>query len=322
MDDLPDDEVRAITKLRQRDPDLIDRHFVYSHLEALLYRSRDAFTSALEEYGQACRQHDSEMDTIRQALMAKWGQLSWLETYRQMAIRQQKAKNFEQALWWAERGIAIYGTTLPARRLWRTCESRQQPIGPSSDRCLDLPLRRSRNQRTREIETILVGGNSSGPHCAAGSRCTAQSAGVERNRNKGAGGQPRTLFRPGPSARGRTELPYRPIMLWPLWVQNRTRPPRPPRQPTRGATSPSLRRTGIPPRSEPFDQRHARAARADWATSVRNPRPDRRRGRAAKPRLLVPIDRTPLLRSIGRCRCSRSSLRSSVVVAVDTRSRC
>jgi hypothetical protein len=26
-----------------------------------------------------------------------------------MAIRQQKAKNFEQALWWAERGIAIYG---------------------------------------------------------------------------------------------------------------------------------------------------------------------------------------------------------------------
>lgn len=27
-----------------------------------------------------------------------------------MAIRQQKARNFEQALWWAERGIAIYGT--------------------------------------------------------------------------------------------------------------------------------------------------------------------------------------------------------------------
>lgn len=32
-----------------------------------------------------------------------------LDTYRQMAIRQQKAKNFEQALWWAERGIALYG---------------------------------------------------------------------------------------------------------------------------------------------------------------------------------------------------------------------
>jgi DNA-directed RNA polymerase subunit RPC12/RpoP len=32
-----------------------------------------------------------------------------LELYRQMAIRQQKAKNFDQALWWAERGLAIYG---------------------------------------------------------------------------------------------------------------------------------------------------------------------------------------------------------------------
>jgi hypothetical protein len=112
MDDLPDDEIRAITKLRQllqRDPDPIDRHFMYTHLEALLYRSCDAFTSALGEYDEACRQHDSEMDTIRQALVAKWGQVPWLETYRQMAIRQQKVKSFEQALWWAERGIAIYG---------------------------------------------------------------------------------------------------------------------------------------------------------------------------------------------------------------------
>ncbi|HYV32007.1 MAG TPA: hypothetical protein VEO53_13000 [Candidatus Binatia bacterium] len=31
-----------------------------------------------------------------------------LETYRQMAIREQKAKHYEQALWWAERGITIY----------------------------------------------------------------------------------------------------------------------------------------------------------------------------------------------------------------------
>jgi hypothetical protein len=30
-------------------------------------------------------------------------------TYRQMAIRQQKAGNYSQALWWAERGIALYG---------------------------------------------------------------------------------------------------------------------------------------------------------------------------------------------------------------------
>jgi hypothetical protein len=67
------------------------------------------FASALDEYDQACRQHDAEMDGIRAAFVAKWGQVPVLETYRQMAIRQQKAKNFEQALWWAERGITLYG---------------------------------------------------------------------------------------------------------------------------------------------------------------------------------------------------------------------
>jgi hypothetical protein len=64
----------------------------------------------LDEYDQACRQHDAEMDSIRVAFMAKWGRVPVLELYRQMAIRQQKAKSFEQALWWVERGIAIYGT--------------------------------------------------------------------------------------------------------------------------------------------------------------------------------------------------------------------
>ena len=67
------------------------------------------FTSALDEYDETCRQHDAEMETIRQALVAKWGQVPVLEIYRQMAIRQAKARNFEQALWWAERGIVVYG---------------------------------------------------------------------------------------------------------------------------------------------------------------------------------------------------------------------
>jgi hypothetical protein len=113
MGDLPLDDLRAIKALRQlleREADAIDRHFMHAHLQSLLYRSRDVFASALEEYDQACHQHDAEMDGIRAAFMAKWGQVPVLETYRQMAIRQQKARNFEQALWWAERGIAIYGT--------------------------------------------------------------------------------------------------------------------------------------------------------------------------------------------------------------------
>ena len=112
MTSLPADDIRAITMLRQllaRHEDPLDRHFMYAYLEALLYRSRDAFASALEEYDQACQDHDAEMDGIRQAFVTKWGQVPVLETYRQMAIRQQKAKSFEQALWWADRGLALYG---------------------------------------------------------------------------------------------------------------------------------------------------------------------------------------------------------------------
>jgi hypothetical protein len=113
MSDLPPDDLRAIKLLRQlleRETDAIDRHYMHAHLQTLLYRSRDVFASALDEYDQACRQHDAEMDSIRVAFMAKWGRVPVLELYRQMAIRQQKAKNVEQALWWVERGTAIYGT--------------------------------------------------------------------------------------------------------------------------------------------------------------------------------------------------------------------
>lgn len=110
--DLPEDPIRAISMLRQlleheRDP--IDRHFVFHHLEEALYRSRDAFASALDEYDECCRQHDAEMETIRTAFMGKWGQIPWLHTYKQMAIRHQKTHHLEDALWWAERGLAIYG---------------------------------------------------------------------------------------------------------------------------------------------------------------------------------------------------------------------
>jgi hypothetical protein len=111
ISDLPADELRAIRVLRQlleREADLLDRHFMYTHLEALLYRSREVFSSALDEFDQTCRHHDAEMDAIRAAFVAKWGQVPVLETYRQMVIRQQKAKNFEQALWWAERGLVLY----------------------------------------------------------------------------------------------------------------------------------------------------------------------------------------------------------------------
>lgn len=110
--DLPEDPIRAIPMLRQllaneRDP--IDRHFMFHHLETALYKSRDAFASALNEYDECCRQHDAEMQAIRDAFIAKWGMIPWLHTYKQACIRLAKAKEFEQALWWAERGLAVYG---------------------------------------------------------------------------------------------------------------------------------------------------------------------------------------------------------------------
>jgi hypothetical protein len=113
LERLPSNPISAISALRrllQHDPDPIDRHFMFCELEDRLYRSRDAFASALPEYDDACARHDLEMDGIRDALLAKFGQVPLLDTYRQMAIRQQKAKKWSQALWWAERGLSLYGT--------------------------------------------------------------------------------------------------------------------------------------------------------------------------------------------------------------------
>jgi hypothetical protein len=109
---LAEDPIRAIPQLRQllaKERDPIDRHFMFHQLETVLYKSRGAFTSALDEYDECCRQHDAEMETICVAFMSKWGLIPWLHTYKQMCIRLAKAKEFEQALWWAERGLGIYG---------------------------------------------------------------------------------------------------------------------------------------------------------------------------------------------------------------------
>jgi hypothetical protein len=109
---LPNDALTAIRELRrllEHDPDPIDRHFMFCELEDRLYRSRDVFSSALAEYDETCMRHDAEMDGIRAVLLGKFGKVPVLETYRQMAIRQQKAKDWQQAIWWAERGLALYG---------------------------------------------------------------------------------------------------------------------------------------------------------------------------------------------------------------------
>ena len=115
------------------------------------------FASALDEYDQACRQHDAEMDSIRVAFMAKWGQVPVLELYRQMAIRQQKAKEFAQALWWAERGIAIYGTDCgrpdAVEDLQKRADSFREKLNPPPRPSRPRPVRSGQ----AEIEVLVCG---------------------------------------------------------------------------------------------------------------------------------------------------------------------
>jgi hypothetical protein len=109
---LSTDDLVAADQLRELltgEPDPIDRHYMFSELETRLYRARDRSESALDEFDTACRQHDREMSVIRPALLLKFGAVPVIEMYRQAAIRAQKAKAWDDAQRWAERGIAVYG---------------------------------------------------------------------------------------------------------------------------------------------------------------------------------------------------------------------
>lgn len=112
FNELPEADRPAIAMLRELlavDPDPIDRHFQFCELETRLYRSRELYELALVEYDEACELHDAEMEQICAAFMAKWGKIPLLDTYRQMAVRQQKKKDWRACQWWAERGLALYG---------------------------------------------------------------------------------------------------------------------------------------------------------------------------------------------------------------------
>lgn len=112
MEQLPADPLARIRELKTHllgNKELVSRHFIYCKLEEQLYRSRDQFASALIEYDLVCEEHDREMDAILPELVARLGVVPLLETYRQQAIRQERAKEFERARWWALRGIRLYG---------------------------------------------------------------------------------------------------------------------------------------------------------------------------------------------------------------------
>lgn len=112
LDTVPDDDVQAISQLRKllaNESNPLERHYMWAQLEHHLYHAREAFTSALADYDSVCRDHDAEMETICPALIAELGGLPFLELYRQEAIRHQHAHEYKTALWWAERGLAVYG---------------------------------------------------------------------------------------------------------------------------------------------------------------------------------------------------------------------
>jgi hypothetical protein len=98
-----------LERLLEAERDPVDRHFMFNFLAERLYRLRDDDPGALPKFDSICEQHHSEMRAIRPELLRLFNGLPRVPMYRQAAIRHQKAKNWEQALIWAERGVAFYG---------------------------------------------------------------------------------------------------------------------------------------------------------------------------------------------------------------------
>jgi hypothetical protein len=110
---VPGDRLQAIAYLRRTlgtETQPVSRHFLFASLADHLYAAREQFNSALDEFDEVCRQHDAEMDAIRPALIATFGGLPLLEVYKQSAIRHQKRQDIQRAMWWAQRGLEVYGT--------------------------------------------------------------------------------------------------------------------------------------------------------------------------------------------------------------------
>ena len=109
---LSEDDLAAIDQLRsglETADDPIDRHYMLCELEHRLYRCRTIFPSALDEFDAVCSQHHEAMPLIRPALLEKFGAIPVIEMYRQASIRAHKAKLWQAASEWAQRGIDVYG---------------------------------------------------------------------------------------------------------------------------------------------------------------------------------------------------------------------
>lgn len=103
-------DIVLLRKLLANERDPIDRHYMLAELGRCLYKSRDAFASALDEFDAVCVQHDAEMADIRAALFEKFDSVPVIDMYRQATIRCQKARDWTRMRSWAERGLAVYAS--------------------------------------------------------------------------------------------------------------------------------------------------------------------------------------------------------------------
>jgi hypothetical protein len=101
--------IKAAREFLRLEADPLERHFAYNLLEEALYKCRDTISGALEDFQVVCEQHHQEMAVIRPALIAFFGRIPLLPTYRQMAIARGKAGDRTAAADWCQRGLDVYG---------------------------------------------------------------------------------------------------------------------------------------------------------------------------------------------------------------------
>lgn len=105
-----DERIELLHELLDEVSDPVDRHEVFTLLERDLYAARDRREGALDEYDAVADRHHRDLaERARAAIIARDGALPVLTTYRQASIRRQKVGDWQGALEWAERGLAMYG---------------------------------------------------------------------------------------------------------------------------------------------------------------------------------------------------------------------
>jgi hypothetical protein len=107
--DYPRPRIEQIRDLLDQDVSPLSRHFLMNQLEADTYATRDEGIDKLAFYDLITGQHHAEMDSIRPALLMRFGAVPLLETYRQASIRHERHGDTGTALLWAQRGVEVYG---------------------------------------------------------------------------------------------------------------------------------------------------------------------------------------------------------------------